>query len=427
MYLIVVVAAVLLALVPILAQPLLGLAVDALDEVSAVTYVGALIASTAIISIPVLLLGAVSPWALRLAVKDVDRAGAVAGRLYAISTAGSLTGTLMSALVLIPLLGTRRTFLLFAFLLALVAVAGLQPRRWFAVLPAVLLLALVLPTGGIKDAGDGKRVIHEEETPYQYARVIERDDGTRTLELNEGHAVHSRYRPDTVLTDDVWDGYIALPVASLRRAPREVVILGNAAGTTARAYEEFWPRTWVDGVEIDGALSDIGREYFDMDNPRLRVHDEDARPYLRRTEKRWDAVFMDAYRQPYIPFYLTTKEFYELVGDRLSPRGAFIANVGHPPGEDQLERVVTRTMKAVFPHVRRDPITDTNTLMIASRAPISADALRSDVIPPGLQATADLQAARLEEPLSGGEVYTDDHAPVEWLIDKSFLDYAGEE
>ena len=420
-------AGILLAIVPFVARPLLRLAIDALDAVSAGAFLGSLVGVTALVSIPVLLLGAISPWALRLAVRGVEETGRVAGRLYAVSTAGSLAGTLMSALVLVPLLGTRRTFLLYALALALVAAIGLRDRRWTAAVPVVLLGLILLPAGTIKSADEGKRVIHEEETPYQYARVVERDDGTRTLELNEGHAVHSRYRPDTVLTDDVWDGYLALPLASLRRAPREVVILGNAAGTTARAYEEFWPETWVDGVEIDGALSDIGRRYFDMNSPRLRVHTDDARPYLRRTEKRWDAVFMDAYRQPYIPFYLTTREFYELVEKRLTARGAFILNIGHPPGSDDLEKVVTRTLQAVYPHVMRDVITDTNTLMVASRVPLDPDALRSDLVAPGLRFTARDQAARLEEPLTGGEVYTDDHAPVEWLIDRSFLDYASDE
>ena len=101
--------------------------------------------------------------------------------------------------------------------------------------------------------------------------------------------------------------------------PRRVAILGNAAGTTSRAYEEFFPRTRVDGVEIDSELSEIGRRYFDMNNPRLHLYHEDARPFLRRIDARYDVISVDAYRQPYIPFYLTTVEFFETVRDRLAP------------------------------------------------------------------------------------------------------------
>ena len=71
--------------------------------------------------------------------------------------------------------------------------------------------------------------------------MIERPDGERVLELNEGQAVHSLYRPGTYLTHDYWDGFLTLPFASLERPPRKIAILGNAAGTIARAYGHFYP------------------------------------------------------------------------------------------------------------------------------------------------------------------------------------------
>jgi spermidine synthase len=271
-------------------------------------------------------------------------------------------------------------------------------------------------------------VIHEAETEYQYARVIEYDDGHRTLELNEGQAQHSVYYPDTVLTGDVWDGHLVLGLAGLERPPGRVAILGNAAGTTARAYEEFFPDTRVDGVEIDAELSEIGREYFDMNNPRLHLYHEDARPFLRRVDAEYDQISVDAYRQPYIPFYLTTVEFFETVRDRLREGGVLIVNAGHPEGQDDLEKVLSATIGEVFPHQMRDPIEPTNTLIVASEAPLSAGRLRDVVagLPAGLRGTALAAAGRVEPPLGGGEVYTDDKAPVEWLIDKSIVDYAAD-
>jgi predicted membrane-bound spermidine synthase len=432
-------AAGLLALVPFVADPMLDIAVDALDQISAGAFLGSLIGVLVLVAIPVLLLGAVSPWAIRLAVSSVEEAGSVAGRLYALSTAGSLLGTLVSALVLIPLVGTRRTFLIFALAIALIAVAGLRPVRRWALAPTAIAVLIALPVGTLKaDTEDGGRVIHEAETEYQYARVIEYPDGKRTLELNEGQAQHSvcqaecepgpggPRRPSSVLTGDVWDGHLVLQFAGRRQPPARVAILGNAAGTTARAYEEFFPRTRVDGVEIDGELSDIGREYFDMNNPRLHLYHEDARPFLRRVDAEYDVISVDAYRQPYIPFYLTTVEFFETVRDRLAPGGVLIVNAGHPEDQNDLEKVLTATISEVFPHVLRDPIEDTNTLIVASERKLSAQRLRDAVprLPTGLQGTALAAAARIEEPLAGGDVYTDDKAPVEWLIDKSIVDYA---
>src|SRR5918995_5051845 len=123
------IAAGLLAIVPFVADPMLEIAVDALDEISAGAFLGSLVGVLVLVAIPVLLLGTVSPWAIRLAVSSVEEAGTVAGRLYALSTAGSLVGTLLSALLLIPLVGTRRTFLVFALAIALVAEGGGRPVR----------------------------------------------------------------------------------------------------------------------------------------------------------------------------------------------------------------------------------------------------------------------------------------------------------
>ncbi len=420
------VAGLLLAAVPFVADPLLELAVRALDSISAGAFVGSLFGVLALVAVPILLLGAATPWALRVGVRGVEETGRVAGRLYALSTAGSLAGTLVSALLLIPVVGTRRTFLAFALAIVLVALPGLRPARPYALAPLAILALMLVPVGTLKASADGGEVVHEAETPYQYARVVDRSDGTRALELNEGQAQHSIYVRDGVLTGDVWDGHLVLPFAVRDSVPRRVAILGNAAGTTSRAYERFFPQSRIDGVEIDPRLSEIGRRLFDMTNPRLEVHHDDARPFLRRVDARYDVISVDAYRQPYIPFYLTTREFFALARERLAPGGVLIVNAGHPVGSDDLEKVLTATMRTAFPHVARDPIEPTNTLLVASERPIDASRLARNAraLPSDLRATAANAALRLEPPLRGGNVYTDDRAPVEWLIDRSIVEYA---
>jgi spermidine synthase len=423
--LLVLAAAALLAVVPFAARPFFSVSVDALDEISAGAFVGSLLGVLVLIAVPVVLLGACSPWAVRLATTDVAHAGRTAGHLYAVSTAGSLVGTMLAALLTIPFIGTQRTFLAFALVLALVAAVGLGWR--FLAVPLALAGVIAIPVGTVKAETDpGDRVIFEEETPVQYVRVVEEPDGARKLELNEGVAEHSFYRPGSFLTDNYWDTLLVLPFATLRQAPERMAILGNAAGTTARGYGHYFPATKVDGVEIDPDLAEVGRRYFDMRNPNLTVHSADARPWLRGSNGDYDVIVVDAYRQPYIPFYLATKEFFELVQAKLAPGGVVLVNIGHPEGNDDLDQVVGRTMSAVFPHVLRAPVEPDNTIMVASDAPASAANLRRAAagLPTDLQTIARVDAALLAPTIDGGEVYTDDRAPVEWLIDRSILGYA---
>ena len=211
--------------------------------------------------------------------------------------------------------------------------------------------------------------------------------------------------------------------------PRRVAILGNAAGTTSRAYEEFFPRTHVDGVEIDPELSEIGRRFFDMNNPRLHLHHEDARPFMRRTDALYDQISLDTYRQPYIPFYLTTREFFETLRERLRPAGAVIINVGHPEGENGLEKALSATLGDVFP-TSRATRSSRSTRCWWRAACVSArpgcGTPRVTSRPPCTRPRRGLRA-RSSRRSRVATVYTDDRAPVEWLIDKSIVDYAAGE
>jgi spermidine synthase len=424
----VLVAAALMAAVPFVAGPFLRISVDALDSIEAGAFVGSLLAVLILIAAPVLVLGCVAPYAVRLSVDDLDEAGRVSGRLYAISTLGSLAGVFLSALVLIPFVGTRRTFLVFALALGLVAILGLR-NRLAVVAPALLALLIALPTGTVKATTDG-RVIWEGETEYQYARVLERDDGERQLELNEGQAIHSVFTEGQWLTGNYWDEPLVLPFAGRATPPRSIAILGSAAGTVARAYGHFFPATRIDAVEIDPKLTEVGRELFDLRAPDLHTHAADARPWLRATSRRFDVIYVDAYRQPYIPFYLATKEFFRLARDRLNPGGMVMVNVGHPEDSARLEEVLSSTMRSVFGHVARDPSEDVNTQVIAADVPLTGARLRGaaggGAVPPELQGLAAEAAARIAPGLRGGRVYTDDVAPVEWLIDASIVEVAAE-
>ncbi len=411
-------AAVLVAVIPFVSSPILDVAASGLDEVSAGAVIGSFFGTLLLFAPPIVLLGMVAPFAIRLALVEVASAGQVAGRLYALSTVGSLLGTFVTALIAIPLIGTQRTLLIAAALLA-AAASTMLGRRWLVATAAIVGLMLV-PPGAVK-ASDGE-VLYEVESPYQFVQVVERD-GARRLYLNEGVAVHSLWRPDTVLTGGVWDAFLALP--ALLEQPRRVAILGNAGGTIARGFAEYWPKVVVDGVEIDPAVSEAGRKYFGMgDNDLLRVHDADARPFLRRTDERYDLIYIDAYHQPYVPFYLATQEFFELVRKRLAPGGLVALNVATVPGDRKLEEGLAGTLATVFPVVRTWPVLRFNHIVIG----FSDDrAVQTWERPFDIAELVELLVRDLGPPVAPkDDPWTDDRAPVEWVTDRMILEYAAE-
>ncbi len=413
-------AAVLIAAVTFVARPLLDLSVEGLDQLSAGAVIGSFFGVLLLFAPPVTLLGMVAPFAIRLAITNVADAGSVAGRLYALSTIGSLLGTFLSALVTIPLIGTQRTLLLSA---ALVALAGglLLGGRWLLVAVGIAAL-LAVPTGAIKPQAG---LLHEEESLYQYIQVVERGDAHR-LYLNEGIAVHSVWRSDELLTGGVWDTFLALPPL-LGRPPERVAILGNAGGTTARAFGRFYPDTRIDGVELDGAVSQVGRRYFGLgDNPLLEVHTADARPFLRRTDERYDLIFVDAYRPPYVPFYLATREFFALARDRLKPGGAIALNVSTVPSDRRLAEGIARTLRSELPQVVTWQPLRFNQIVIGLDRVTSPEVLREralrapgEIRPLGLLLAEGLRESRLR-----GNAWSDDRAPVEWITDRMIVEFA---
>ena len=413
-------AAVLIAAVTFVARPLLDLSVEGLDQLSAGAVIGSFFGVLLLFAPPVTLLGMVAPFAIRLAITNVADAGSVAGRLYALSTIGSLLGTFLSALVTIPLIGTQRTLLLSA---ALVALAGglLLGGRWLLVAVGIAAL-LAVPTGAIKPQAG---LLHEEESLYQYIQVVERGDAHR-LYLNEGIAVHSVWRSDELLTGGVWDTFLALPPL-LGRPPERVAILGNAGGTTARAFGRFYPDTRIDGVELDGAVSQVGRRYFGLgDNPLLEVYTADARPFLRRTDERYDLIFVDAYRPPYVPFYLATREFFALARDRLKPGGAIALNVATVPSDRRLAEGIARTLRSELPQVVTWQPLRFNQIVIGLDRVTSPEVLREralrapgEIRPLGLLLAEGLRESRLR-----GNAWSDDRAPVEWITDRMIVEFA---
>jgi spermidine synthase len=409
------VAAAALAVTPFAARPLLRWAVEGVDSVAVGSVVGSFFAALALFAVPVTALGAAAPFLVRLALQSVEEAGRVAGRLYALSTAGSLAGTFLAALVAIPWVGTQRTIVATAACAALGA-ALLVGGAW-ALAPVVAAALLAIPPAQVKSA------LFQTESRYQYIRVVSDGDGGRDLELNEGVVTHSAWRPDTVLTGRYWDLFLLLPPL-LERPPRDVLVIGNAGGTIGRAYGRFYPEAAIDGVELDPELNTVARRWFGAgDNPRMHLIASDGRPFLERTHKRYDLIVVDAYRQPYVPFYLATTEFFRLARGHLRPGGAIALNVAATPTDRKLSDAIGTTLLTVFPQAWRWRALRFNDVLFAMREPVPRPELerRARRAPGETRLLLPLFRSRLSAVSPHGRPLTDDRAPVEWLTDRMIL------
>jgi spermidine synthase len=414
------IAAAVIAVLPFIAHPVLDIAVRGFDRLSAGAVVGSFFATVALFSVPVTLLGMVSPFAIRLALRDVEQAGTVSGRLYALSTSGSIAGTFLPALLTIPSIGTQRTMIGTAVLLSIAGVVLLR-RRWSLLVPAAAAALLAVPTGAIKN---DRAPLFETESAYQYVRVVQHGDA-RALELNEGVSQQSVWRPHTVLTGGEWDMFLVVPPL-LDHPVHDVLVIGNAGGTIPRAYSVFYPGAHVDGVEIDPAVTEAARRYMGLDDiPNLHTVTEDGRTFLRSTGKRYDLVIVDAYREEYVPFYMATREFFSLVRQHLRSGGAVALNVAQVPEDHSLPDAIGGTVATVFPQVWSWPALRFNQLVVGLDAPSDVAALRARVsaLPPDIASLGELFAQQVQPAAASTDPMTDDRAPIEWITDRMLVEH----
>jgi spermidine synthase len=426
-------------LVPLVARPVLRLAADAFDQLQVGILFGSFAAVLVLFCVPVTLLGMISPFAIRLAISSPQEAGRVSGRMYATSTLGSFIGTFLPVLLFIPLLGTVRTFLSFSAFLLGVALLGLglsagwrRALRWLWMPLALAILAAWLVRQPIK-ATAGQ--IYETESAYNYIQVLEQG-GYRYLRLNEGQGIHSEWHPTQLAFNGPWEQFLVAPF--FNPAPfkagqvQSLCIVGLAAGTVVRQATAVFGPLPIDGYEIDPEIITVGRQYFDMNEPNLTAIAEDGRVGLERGHKRYTLIGVDAYRPPYIPWHLTTQEFFQTVRDHLTDDGAMVINVGRSPTDRRLIDGLAGTIRTVFPSVYVMDVPDTfNSIIYATVQPTTIDNLYQNYL--FLKARPDthpLLLAAIEKTIINQQptpdsrvVYTDDWAPIEWITNNMVLNY----
>lgn len=298
---------------------------------------GSLTATILLFLAPTLLLGSVSPYAIRLDAADRDRLGRSAGNLYAISTAGSIAGTIVTAFWLIPLAGVDAlTYMLGGALLleaaAIAIYAGARERVLRLVLATAAGTTLVIG-GGIfavqlaeahrPIARDANRILFQHDSFYHHIVVSESAD-TRSLRF-DNWTQSAISLADPMQSRAAYTDYFHLG-AALAGEPHDVLFIGLGGGTIVRQFLRDYPKARVDVAEIDADVPAVAQRffYFPPADPRVRVFIEDGRRYLERSDRMYDLIVIDAFNRDIVPFHLVTKEFFALCNAKLN-RGGYVA------------------------------------------------------------------------------------------------------
>jgi spermidine synthase len=413
------------------------------------------------------ILGTASPIAVRLLGRTIEQLGRTAGRLFAVSTAGSIAGTFATSFFLIPELGTDQVLAACALALMLAAAAVALVER-LAVVGAVALalggasigavVSLAPEQGGtvaasqlrnwspvyrqqtadsrqgsIEETQAGYEILYTKDSEYHRIAVVE-DDTSRYLRFDSSFQ-SGMYKDDPYETRFDYSDYLHLPFAYKPESKR-ILYIGLGGGSAPKRTWRDFPDVRIDAVELDPDVVDVAYEYFELPrDPRLNVVVEDGRRFLAQNQGPWDQIVIDAFYSDSIPFHLATQEFLELAKSRLAPGGIVASNIiGAVEGpESRLFRSMLRTYRSVFPAVSIHPVKDAprepldvirNIIVVASdsAAPQKeflqerwAEIERRAPGAPELEAAIDY---RIEGEVSTEDVpvLTDDYAPTDALL-----------
>jgi len=428
-------AALLIFLVPAIGHPvgrsLTGLG---LGEQS-----GPLVAAAILLLPPSVLLGMVTPFAVRLAATSVETIGREAGTLYALSTLGSILGTLLTTFVLIPkfgviliLKGLAVSMLLLPVLLALDRKRGMPLGR----AAIVAVVGLLLPSSPAAKLSRAEKLVASYETPYHGIQVVDFNGGRiRALKFDR-FVESSIFAEPPYPTGSEYTSYFHLAFV-LRPKMHRVLFIGAGGGIGPRTFREIDPEIQVDVVDIDRKVLDVARDYFHMpEGDGLRAVARDGRMFLRDAEPGYDAVILDAFTiGGRIPFHLATREAFELCRDRLAPGGVFVMNINSAVDgpESEIYESIVATLQQVFPAVQAfahewrfdpDPERSRNILLFATQdgqAPSREEWIaRARHYPARSSITLDMAEGMASDFLpiadvSTAVVFTDDHAPIDTM------------
>ena len=315
---------------------------------------GPLLSSAVFLLIPTFLLGAVTPFAIKLSAKSLQTIGQTAGNLYSLSTLGSIFGTFATTFMLVPILGVNVILYSISSILIISSVIGITKQIKFI---AIILIAISIHSAVVVQppvAG----VIFEKDTLYH--KILVHDDSVnniRTLILdNNFHSAMDLNNPERIVYEYTKFFHLGLLFVD---EPNNVLFIGGGGFSAPKKFFVDYPEMIVNVVEIDQEVVNVGSEFFAVpEDERLKISTNDGRIFLRNTNEKYNIIVLDAYDKSYVPFHLMTREFNELVYEHLTEDGVFISNIitSIEGNSADLFLAEIKTMKSVFPNVYIYPV-----------------------------------------------------------------------
>ena len=386
---------------------------------------GSIAATILLFAGPLIFLSSVSPFLIRLLAKE-NKVGTTAGRIYSLSTVGSIFGTFLASFWLIPSLGSHKTLIITVISLVLIGAGGLAfSRMKFAIFGLILLPVI----WNFPDPPYEKNTVYVKESAYNHIEVARIGDGLCLKPQN--HYCHSYYHPGRIMTRAYWDYYCLGPL--ITQNAKDALILGMGAGTSVRQFLHFWKDLQIDAVEIDPLIAQVATEMFDLprDHDNLNVIIDDARVFLQtRADKRYDIIEVDVFQGAlFIPFYLATQEFFSLCSKRLKTGGMMIMNVNTLKNwnEGQVENAtlfgsIGNTISEIFPSVFYVKLKGTNVILLAFKEHMTLESLtrlmrkaNAGSLEMRRLLSYSLKGVRTYEIQENSPILTDDHSPLDNL------------
>jgi spermidine synthase len=362
MAMLILVAGVLVVILPVVAPPVNR----AIASVDFGPRLNPLLSTLCLFFLPSVFMGTVSPYAIKLAASSLATIGNTAGLIYAISTAGSIVGALVTAFYLIQLIGVRSilyslgiTLMALAVLLIVVNRAGRRRLGKQAVAWGVLAVFCA----GLPAAAAAK-ILYEKDSLYHRIIVTE-DDGLRTLRFDRlRQSALDLNDPDRMVFH--YTQYLHLAMA-FHDNPQRVLFIGLGGGSAPRRFHQDYPNLQIDVAELDPEVVNVAKRYFMFEeSDRMKVQAVDGRIFLQKTPHRYDIIVLDAYYADAIPFHLTTREFLKELKAKLTPTGIMVSNIiGNVQGADsKLFRSIVKTMETEFAQTYVFPVVEVSNIIV---------------------------------------------------------------